>query len=367
MAHELRNSTRISAANRTQIEGPLRPGWAEPPDVLTCTVAGVGPVLIWPSVVLAGTECVEITDYVCALKAHGFEPFVGPDEVGLQVPAARIESPFVPDCVGMKRGRAISSAEADEMDGQFRKRVATHPSQDVTGAGGEEGFVWPLPRNLLIVPLDVATSKLSASPCDHSTTLEGAPTRWQRLCQDQQVTPLFKPGAVITRREVLHGDPWLDHPVTVVSDDGETLAVRLDPGSKFLFPTHPFGPHPWSHHAEWGGTVVLQLNRPDTMYGVWKIFEANGEFRHWYFNFEPPQTRRDGLIETGDYGLDLIVRPNGEREWKDVEDLHHQRAEGRITQEVVADVLQAAAGVVELLDSDDRWWSPWDTWTPDST
>lgn len=53
----------------------------------------------------------------------------------------------------------------------------------------------------------------------------------------------FRPGSVITRREVLHDHPWLEHPVTVVADDGTTLAVRLDPGSRFsFFPEHPFGP-----------------------------------------------------------------------------------------------------------------------------
>lgn len=174
----------------------------------------------------------------------------------------------------------------------------------------------------------------------------------------------FAPGVVVTRREVLHSDPWLEHPVSVVADDGETLAVRLDPGSRFAFPEHPFGPHPWSSHSAWGSTIVLQINRPETMYGVWKIFEANGTFRHWYINFEPPQVRSSQAIETGDYGLDLIVHPDGRREWKDVEDLHHQRIEGRITTQVVEDVLSAAAEVVDLLDADRRWWSAWDEWSP---
>ncbi|MFC6705975.1 DUF402 domain-containing protein [Flexivirga alba] len=63
-------------------------------------------------------------------------------------------------------------------------------------------------------------------------------------------------------------------------------------------------------HSAWGETVVLQLNRPDLMYGVWKIFEADGRFRHWYINFEHPQMRRRLAIETEDYGLDLIVHPD---------------------------------------------------------
>ncbi len=62
----------------------------------------------------------------------------------------------------------------------------------------------------------------------------------------------FRPGTEITRREVLHGRLWLDHPVTVVADDGEVLAVLLEPGSRFRFHEHPFGPHPWSAYDAWG-------------------------------------------------------------------------------------------------------------------
>lgn len=68
--------------------------------------------------------------------------------------------------------------------------------------------------------------------------------------------------------------------------------------------------------------------------------------------------------DTGDHGLDLVIHPDGRREWKDVEDLHHQRVEGRLTPEDVTGVLAAAAGLVDLLDEDRRWWAAWDDWTP---
>ena len=175
---------------------------------------------------------------------------------------------------------------------------------------------------------------------------------------------MFAPGEVISRREVLHGELWLSAPVTVVADDGDVLATRCDPGARFHFPEHPFGPHPWDAHTEWGGSIVLHLSRADTSYGVWKFFETDGTFRHWYFNFEPPIVRVDGGFETDDFGLDLIVWPDGRREWKDVEDLHHLGAVGRISPTTVGAVLATAAGLVALLYKDRRWWSDWDDWTP---
>jgi hypothetical protein len=103
------------------------------------------------------------------------------------------------------------------------------------------------------------------------------------------VTTPWVPGEVITRREVLHGHLWLEHPVTVVDDDG---------------------------------------------------------------------------YDTDDHGLDLIVHPDGRREWKDVEHLHVQRAQGRIDLDTVGEVLAAADAAVDLLDADERWWSAYDDWVP---
>ena len=64
-----------------------------------------------------------------------------------------------------------------------------------------------------------------------------------------------------------------------------------------------------------------------------------------------------------DDGDVLGIRVDGTREWKDVTDLHHQRIEGRITEQTVIDVLCAAAGVEDALPDGDHWWRDWDDWT----
>ncbi|HXH79301.1 DUF402 domain-containing protein [Nocardioides sp.] len=174
----------------------------------------------------------------------------------------------------------------------------------------------------------------------------------------------WAPGVTIRRREVLHGELWMDHPVSVVADDGEVFAVLLEPGSEFTFHDHPFGPHPWGAHAAWGGRQVLQIHRVGELYSVWKFFDEGGEFLHWYVNFESAVVRDLAGFDTNDYGLDLLVHPDGHREWKDVEDLHWQRAEGRITVETVSAVLEAASGVIDLLDADDLWWARFDDFAP---
>jgi hypothetical protein len=174
----------------------------------------------------------------------------------------------------------------------------------------------------------------------------------------------YRPGTEITRREVLHGRLWLTHPVTVVADDGGVLAVLLEPGSAFTFHEHPFGPHPWRRFAAWGGTTVLQLHREGDAYSVWRFF-GEGRFLHWYVNFEAPVVRHDHAFDTDDHGLDLIVHPDGRREWKDVEHLSELVTSGRMTSDDVVGVLHAAAAVIAELDAEEGpWWAGWTDWHP---
>lgn len=177
----------------------------------------------------------------------------------------------------------------------------------------------------------------------------------------------FQTGQVIERREVHKGEVWLTSPVTVVHDNGDQLAVRLDPGSPFSFPSHSFGVHPWAGRSERGASIVLQLYREGDLYSVWKFFELDGSFRHWYINFGAPLKRGPGHIDTNDYGLDLILDAEGQRQWKDVSDLHHQRTQGRISPQPVLDVLAEAAHVEAALDRNEHWWSSFTDWSPNAS
>jgi hypothetical protein len=176
----------------------------------------------------------------------------------------------------------------------------------------------------------------------------------------------FAAGATITKREVWDGAAWLEHPVVVESDEGPdgVLAVVLADGTPFTFPPHPRGPHPWNHNDRWHGATALQLRRPDDWYSVWKFFSTAGDFDGWYVNFERPLVRTPEGIDTDDLELDLVVRPDGQRVWKDVEALAGRLDEGRFGIGELVEVLRAAAVVTELLDRDERWWSPWDDWAP---
>ncbi len=108
---------------------------------------------------------------------------------------------------------------------------------------------------------------------------------------------------------------------------------------------------------------MLQLYRAGDWYSVWRMFDG-GAFNGWYVNFEMPIARRADSFDTGDYGLDIVIDPDGSWQWKDVDDLDEMLRSGRVTAEEADGVRRSAEQVAEDLDDDRRWWSPWDTWSP---
>jgi hypothetical protein len=183
------------------------------------------------------------------------------------------------------------------------------------------------------------------------------------------VTGAFVAGEAIVHHEMLHGLDCLTHPETVVADDGRVLATAMGPGTPFTFHEHPHGPHPWSPCSSWEGPTLLQVTRAGDRYGVWRFFDPTASgwaLRYTYVNFQAPVVRVDDGYATDDHGLDLIVHPDGRREWKDVEDLHLQRAEGRIEESTVLAVLAETTRVLAELDSGRPWWAAWDGWVPEA-
>lgn len=175
---------------------------------------------------------------------------------------------------------------------------------------------------------------------------------------------MFATGATLTVQEVWHERVWLEFPETVERDDGDLLATVQRSGTPLTFHDHPEGRHPWAGLTHWSGTTVLKLRRTGLWYAVWKFFDDAGRFLHWYVNFERPYVRRPDGIDVDDLELDLVLHADGRREWKDVECLDARLAEARFSADDLRHVLAAAPVVIDLLDRDERWWAPWDDWTP---
>lgn len=180
----------------------------------------------------------------------------------------------------------------------------------------------------------------------------------------------FDVGSVVLRREVLHGHSWMEHPVTVVHDGDDCLAVVLEPGAPFTFFAHPFGPHPWSRLEAWSSSTVLQVQRPGEAHAAWKFFDGAGTFTHWYVNFQEPVLRHvdpagGGAFNTADLGIDIVLPADGSPwEWKDVDHPDAMVEAGRISSDEREGIRVEADSVAARLEAGERWWSPWDRWQP---
>ena len=141
--------------------------------------------------------------------------------------------------------------------------------------------------------------------------------------------------------------------------------VLLEPGSRFGFHEHPFGPHPWSAHDAWGQHDACCSFTGRAMRTASGSSSKAASSPGGTSTSRRPWCRHDDAFDTDDHGLDLIVHPDGRREWKDVEPLRPSSVtSGRMTGEEVLGVLHAAAEVTARLDRDERWWAPWDRWDP---
>lgn len=84
----------------------------------------------------------------------------------------------------------------------------------------------------------------------------------------------------------------------------------------------------------------------------------------WYINFQAPIARGDDFFDTVDYGIDIVIPPDGPWSWKDFDDIDDQVVEGRISAALARDIRLKADDVAADLEADRRWWSAWDDWQP---
>jgi len=180
----------------------------------------------------------------------------------------------------------------------------------------------------------------------------------------------WKQGAVVVRREILRGQPWVGWEVRVVEDTSDQLAVFLPSGSELGFGAGEslVWDHPCksSGHRAWSGHGKLVLMRPDDAYAVelsWRGPER--EFEGWRILLQDPIRRYDGGFDTLGHGLDFEMAPDGS--WKQLPDTTFEQrvAQGRYDAMQAEQVRATAAAIKSMLSWRNQWWDrSWTSWTP---
>jgi hypothetical protein len=150
------------------------------------------------------------------------------------------------------------------------------------------------------------------------------------------VSITFERGEPVLRRHFqrdLLSRVWAGH---VAADDEHGLWLWVPSGAAYVdlgaadgrhlreldfaeWPTVPkrFDDTPWRGR-------MLMLHPREAHYSAWLFFTPDGAFDRWYVNLELPSIRwRDATaagVDTVDYDLDVIVRPDLSWHWKDEEE-----------------------------------------------
>jgi Protein of unknown function (DUF402) len=183
----------------------------------------------------------------------------------------------------------------------------------------------------------------------------------------------FEPGTVAVRRDVFRGKVRSAWPARVVHDTGEEIAWACWSGTELVAETSwrtsddPRRVLAELASGEWSlGTHLLHditflgFQLPEVWFSVLLFFEPGGEFSIWYVNFEQPYRRTSIGIDTCDYMIDLVFRPDGTHHWKDEEEYELGRRLGLVTDAQHTEIERAKDQAFAMFEQrigpfEDRW------------
>lgn len=192
---------------------------------------------------------------------------------------------------------------------------------------------------------------------------------------------LWTPGQVITIRNITRsGRIWDATPVRVVEDSAQLTVLYKANGTIYKRPKgiDEIDPDPRAHSAvdlhraggwtwwdvEWKNRWFLILVRPDDHYAVYLFYSADPEgLLSYYVNFQKPFKRRPSAIDTQDYAVDLIIRPDLSWFYKDEKEFLALIEEGVLLPEMNDVVYRSGQDILDKLP-EPSWFMEWTGWRP---
>jgi hypothetical protein len=117
----------------------------------------------------------------------------------------------------------------------------------------------------------------------------------------------------------------------------------------------------------WTQNHALMFLWPGSLASVWLFFrEGTWEFGNYYVNMQAPFTRTDIGFDTGDYMLDIVVRPDFSWEWKDRDEFADAREFGILPADLLDRVQAAAEAMIPRIEARAfPFGAGYETWRPD--
>ena len=199
----------------------------------------------------------------------------------------------------------------------------------------------------------------------------------------------WQPGDAVALRGMYNQKPWYIQAARVVKDTPEEIVLLVVPGAECVAPANyihkKHGDHTgWERWREilsenWNlekyafhTNRFLILLEPEKYYEsiyIWN--QASGVFGCFYINFQLPFVRSPCGFDTFDLELDIVIDPDYQWHWKDVDEYQEGIRMGVLRPEWVQGIEQAQKEVFERIEQrcyplDAHWlyWLPDASWTP---
>jgi Protein of unknown function (DUF402) len=178
----------------------------------------------------------------------------------------------------------------------------------------------------------------------------------------------WRSGQHIVRREVWRGSAWMGMDAIVVEDRPTHLALYVPAGAPRAFAAGPWptadGRHPGDGASRWQGHGCLMLHLPGEPYSIWHFWRGRDRrFTGWYLNLEDPFRRSVSTVDTLDHEVDIVVRPDGSAELKDVQLVEECVRHGRFDTAFGDTVIGRGYELLHRLDGSGPWWDlRWASW-----
>jgi hypothetical protein len=200
---------------------------------------------------------------------------------------------------------------------------------------------------------------------------------------------MWQHGDVIAFRGVYNQRVSYIQSAIVVQDRPNEIALAMIPGAECAAPEgYMNGKHGasghwdrWSEYAKedwtlqpysWSTNRLLMLAYSDKYYSSYYFWQANtGQFLRYYINFQLPIRRNRVGFDSFDLELDLIIEPNFEWRWKDVDDYQKGIELGILHPQWIREIEVAKQEIFDKLKKrhypfDGSWvdWKPDPDWSP---
>ena len=189
-------------------------------------------------------------------------------------------------------------------------------------------------------------------------------------------------GDTIVLQEVWQGRVWAARPMTVVSDDGDSVALWFPKGTRWKAPTTPptrpreatrgerlatcLKHGDWIFHDAAWDVSTLAFMREGDWHALWISWLEGGEHLGWYVNLQEPFHRTRHGFETMDLALDLIIDPDRTWRWKDEDELEHFVERGVFDSETATRIREEGLRIARRAERNEPPLNgSWPEWRPD--